>query len=54
MTFSVNQGEYLLHAVTDSLQSVERFVFIKGSIEGVNDPDIEEFGNVVIDLLNRR
>src|SRR5271157_271373 len=51
MTFNVNLGEYLLYAVTDSLQSVERYVFIKAPLEGLNDADIEEFGNVLIDLL---
>ncbi len=54
MGIILNQGEYLIRAVTDPLKSEERFIFLKAPLSGINDADIDEFGNVLIDLMRKK
>ena len=57
LVISVNDGEYLFRAISDPIQSEERYLFIKGSqksLTGINDADIDEFGNVLLDLLGKK
>ncbi len=54
LVFTVNQGDYVFHTVTDPLRSEERYIFAKAPLSGVNDSDIEDFGNVLLDLLGKK
>ncbi len=54
MAIGLSQGEYMFHAVTDPLRSEERYIFVKAPLSGMNDSDIEDFGNVLIDLLGKK
>lgn len=54
MSIGLSQGEYMFYAVTDTLRSEERYVFVKAPLSNVNDDDFNDFGNVLIDLLSKK
>lgn len=54
MGIIVNDGEYMIRAVNDPAKSEERYIFLKAPLKGINDADIDEFGNVLIDLMRKR
>lgn len=54
MGLIVSDGEYMIRAVTDPGKSEERFIFMKAPLKGIIDADLDEFGNVLIDLMRRK
>jgi len=54
MAITLDEGEYMFHAVKDPLHTEERFVFIKTPLSRLNEDDIQEFGSLLSDLLSKK
>ncbi len=54
LAITLDEGEYMFHVVTDPLQSDERFIFVKAPLSGITESDIDDFGNILIDLLSKK
>ncbi len=54
MALRLSQGEYMFHVVTDPIRTEERYIFIKAPLSAITEDAINDFGNILIDLLEEK